>query len=139
MYLNAFRIRLALMAAGVLVGILYMLMTGGAGLGKGSAIIIHFGMEPEVFEGCEVIIDDIPAGTLTRVGATFQNGFKVKPGEHIVRLVHPEYDCVPTRVTTVAGSMGAMLRLDFRSSYNANQQEELKICFEGGRDLLTAK
>lgn len=135
MYLNAFRIRLSLMGAGLLVIGIFLLMGGSLGLDRQTAIIIHFGIEPDEFAGCEVLIDNILVGTLQPVGRTYQNGFKVPAGEHVVELIHPEFRCLPTRVTTVKGASGAHLRVDFGSESLSTGRLETVIYLEGGRTV----
>jgi hypothetical protein len=136
MYLNAFRIRLSLMAAGLIVVGIFIMMGGSLGLDRKTAIIIHFGIEPQEFTGCEVMIDSVLVGRLQPVGRTYQNGFKVPAGEHLVELIHPEYRCLPTQVTTVRGASGAHLRVDFDSHRLSTGKYETVIYLEGGRRVI---
>jgi hypothetical protein len=90
-----------------------------SGLGKQNTavIIIEFGVAPAEFEGLEVVIDDEVVGTLKKLGARTQTGFKVAEGDHVVCVRHPELPCEPARVTSGFGGQRVMLMADFASRY----------------------
>jgi hypothetical protein len=125
MQLNIVRIRLGAAIAGILVVGIYLMGGGSLTPGSKSAILIQFGMYPEVFEGCDVLIDGEVVGTLRRVGANCQNGFSVKDGEHTVEIRHAEIGCRPAKVTTGAGASHVMLIADFTDVYRDGKSESV--------------
>ncbi|MCA9726402.1 MAG: hypothetical protein KC729_01885 [Candidatus Eisenbacteria bacterium] len=119
---------IASMASGILV--IAMLAMSGVIRGSRSAVVIEWGMAPEILEGCEVEIDGEVAGTLRHVGAASRTGFEVKDGTHTIAILHPEYDCEPRSVTT-GGALNqqVMLVADVGSETLADGSTELYICF----------
>jgi hypothetical protein len=51
MFLNAFRIRLTLMGAGILTLVISLAMGGRTGPSKDGVVMIEFGMYPDEFTG----------------------------------------------------------------------------------------
>jgi hypothetical protein len=121
MFLNLFRIRIGVMITGILLAGMYF--AGGGSFGNKPVIQIEFGMWPEEFEGCEVMIDDEVAGTLRRFGNAFRTGFEVKDGKHTVKLVHPELPSEPVTVTSGAGGRTVLLIADVHDVYRDGRSE----------------
>jgi hypothetical protein len=114
MYLNAIRIRAALMVAGVLVTAMFFAF--GGKFGPQPVVQIEFGMYPEVFQGLTVEIDGKPAGRLQMMGAANRTGFIVKEGTHTVRVVHPLYSSVERSVDVRANGRPVLLILDLQAN-----------------------
>ena len=127
MYLNAIRIRAALMIAGVLTTILYFAL--GGRLGPQPVVQIEFGMYPEVFQGMTVEIDGKPVGTLRPMGAGNRNGFIVKEGHHTVRVIHPLYASIVREVDVKADGKPVLLILDLQATVDARGKSETAIAF----------
>ena len=104
------RIRIAVIASGILVVLFWMMASGNE-----SVILVEFGIAPEVLEGAQVFIDDEAVGELKRMGARTQTGFKVKDGDHTIRLEVEGYGSKPTRVTSGFGGAEVRLMADFES------------------------
>jgi len=117
MQLNLARLRLGAAVAGLLLVGIYLMGGGSLTPGSKSAIQIEFGMYPEVFEGCDVVIDSQVVGTLRRVGGAFRNGFPVKDGDHTVELRSTRFGSRPSRVTTGAGASHVLLIADIVDEY----------------------
>jgi hypothetical protein len=129
MFLNAFRMRLALLGAGVLVMLLWLAL-GGSFSGPGPIIFIEFGGYPDDFLGCEVMIDDQPAGRLTKMGSAFRTGFAVDEGAHEVWIHHPEIPCKPITVHLERGAHpNIQLFPDFTTMQLDGGQSETVITF----------
>ncbi len=122
MYLNAFRIRMGLIIAGVLTMGIYVLAGGSLTPGAKPVIQIEFGIEPDEFIGSTVLIDGEAAGELKPFGRSWRTGFRVEEGKHTVEVVHPRYRCIPTRVTSGYGGRNVLLVLDFHSEYDSETQ-----------------
>ena len=120
MYLNAIRIRAALMVAGVLVTALYVAF--GGKFGPQPVVQIEFGMYPEVFNGLTVEIDGKPAGKLQMFGAANRTGFIVKEGSHTIRVLHPMYASVERTVDVRANGRPVLLILDLQANAAASGQ-----------------
>jgi hypothetical protein len=103
MYLNAFRIRLALMGAGILTLLVYVAMGGRLGPSNDGVVQVEFGTYPEAFEGLQVAIDGQPAGELRRLGAATRTGFQVEEGSHELRLITSRFVSRPRQVNVSAG------------------------------------
>jgi len=112
MYLNAFRIRVALIGAGILTTLIYLALGGRFGPGNNGAIQIEYGMYPEEFQGAEVLIDGAVAGTLKPFGSATRTGFEVQAGEHVVRIRHPKFASRERKVQIKPGG-GTLLILNF--------------------------
>ena len=112
---NWARLWLGMIGAGVVTMAVFFMM-GGSFVPTKGAIQIDFGMDDENFVGLEVEIDGEVAGKLKYFGAMTRSGFEVDPGEHEVRVRHPEYRCEPVRVEVEAGE-GALLLLDYQTAY----------------------
>lgn len=80
-------------------------------------ILVEFGTAPELLEGAEVVIDGEVAGTLRRMGARTQTGFRVAEGRHEVFLRMEGYPSDTTRVTTGFGGGQVRLMADFVDRY----------------------
>jgi len=130
MYLNAFRIRVALIGAGILTTIIYLAMGGRFGPGSKGAIQIEYGMYPDEFQGAEVLIDGQVAGTLKPFGSATRTGFEVTQGEHVVRIRHPRIASSERRVEIKAGS-GVLLILNIGSEMSATGGDRPTITFDG--------
>ena len=127
MYLNAIRIRAALMLAGVLAAILYFAM--GGRLGPQAVVQIEFGMYPEVFQGMTVEIDGKPVGHLRPLGSASRNGFVVKEGHHTVRVTHPLYASIVRQVDVRADGRPVLLILDLQPTVDSRGKSETAIAF----------
>lgn len=95
------RWRLAWLAAGAVVVILWRVASGGA---SGHVVQIQFGAVPEL-EGATVLIDQERAGTLAKRGSRTVTGFRVGNGEHLVQVGLEGCPGEPARVGT--GEFGA--------------------------------
>ena len=115
MVLNALRIRLALMAMGLVGVIVFMALGGRFGPGDKGVIQIDYSIEPRQFAGVEVVIDGQPAGTLRPFGNACRTGFEVKKGLHQVVVQSPDFNCEPRRVDVDAGR-SVLLILDVQES-----------------------
>lgn len=129
MYLNAFRIRLALMGAGVLAMCLYLLAGGRLGPGNQGVIAIEYGAYPDLFEGLQVAIDGEAAGVLKPLGASTRTGFAVKEGRHLVRVNAEQYGC-RGRIVNVESGHTIMLVLDIGSTATADGAVKPEIYFQ---------
>lgn len=103
------RFRVAILAVGALLAALWF----GFGGGESAVILIEFGISPQDLVGTEVVIDGEVAGTLERMGSRTQTGFRVKDGDHVVTLRHPELRTRQTRVTSGFGGERVLLVVDF--------------------------
>ena len=112
MFLNSWRIRLGAIGGGIILMVTWMVCGGSMVPGSEPRILIEFGTEPDVFAGLEVEIDGKVAGKLERIGQTTRTAFKVTPGAHTVRVLHPEFGCRPAQVTADIPGMSTMLLLD---------------------------
>jgi len=112
MFLNIFKVRLALAVAGLVV--LGGYLAAGGGFGSKSTISIEYGMYPREFAGLQVEIDGKVVGTLKGFGNATRTAFAVKDGRHTVRVLHPDLECLPRTVTSGAGGRNVMLILDYR-------------------------
>lgn len=126
--IDAMRTRLALMAAGALVFLMYMAAGRHLGGGHTGSILIEYGAYPREFEGCEVEIDGGVAGRLKGFGAMTRAGFQVKEGRHRVRVLRPGYASI-ARTVEVASGHPVLLVLDLQESLSAQGQQPAAICF----------
>jgi hypothetical protein len=130
MYLNAFRIRLSLIGAGVLVMLVYLIAGGSLNPHSKAVILIDYTMYADDFDGREVLIDGEIAGTLRRFGGAFKTGFEVETGDHSVQIIHPAYRCPAKRVTTGPGGWTVHLIPDFASTRGPDGESETIIVFQ---------
>ncbi len=112
MFLDASKIRVVFMIAGLVLGGVWFAMVGTGG---GSTILVDFGMYPDDFLGCEVEIDGEVVGELKMFGNATRTGFAVKDGKHVVRVLHPEYASDAIEVDTGTGARSVSIILDFQS------------------------
>ena len=127
MHLSYSKMVFAFMVLGITVFAGYLLAGGERVPGQHAGVVIQFGMEPDVLEGCTVLVDGEPAGTLKRLGNNFRTAFAMESGEHIIEVLHPDYDCEPIEVTT-GGALGAVhLIVDFESRRLAGGEEEVYL------------
>lgn len=110
MFLNVFKVRLAMALAGIIVLVGYV--AAGGSFGGKSSIIIDFGMYSRDLEGARVEIDGEVAGTLQMFGQATRTAFAVKDGEHTVRILHPDLAGHPQTVITGVGGRDVMLIAD---------------------------
>ena len=104
MYLDALRIRLSLMAMGLVALLTFVALGGRIGPGSRSTVIIDYSIEPRLFEGAEVVIDGESAGLLHLLGSHPRTGFEVKKGVHEVRLAVRGFACRPRRIDVARGN-----------------------------------
>jgi hypothetical protein len=129
MFLNSMRIRLGMIATGIILSGAYF-MCGGMNGSKNTSIQIEFGMYPNEFLGSQVEIDGQPAGELKKFGNALRTGFLVKEGEHEVAIVHPKLDSEICTVETEKGRP-VVLILDIAEQYNAEDgTSEAMIVFQ---------
>lgn len=130
MVLNAFRIRLALIGAGILSMGIYLAMGGHFGPGHKGAIRIIYGANPDLFQGLRVEIDGEVAGVLKPFGSNTTTGFEVSEGDHIVRVLHPTMKS-KSRTVHIDGGGGATLILDVLDTYTRGAGGQTVIGFQG--------
>lgn len=106
--------RLAVVAVGLILAVGWGLSQSGE---DPYVILVEFGMAPEILEGAEVVIDGEVAGTLRRMGARTQTGFRVPEGSHEVFLRLDSYPPDTTRITTGFGGGQVRLIADFSDRY----------------------
>ena len=112
MFLNSWRIRLGAMGAGIVLMVTWMVWGGSMLPGSEPRVLIEFGADPDQFAGLDVEIDGQVAGKLEQIGQATRTAFKVSPGAHTVRVLHPEFGCRPAEVTADTPGMSTMLLLD---------------------------
>lgn len=128
MYLNAIRIRAALMVGGVLTMVMFFAF--GGRFGPQPVVQIEFGAYPEVFQGMAVEIDGKPAGILRPLGALNRTGFIVKQGHHTIRIVHPLYVSAERTVDVEANGRPVLLILDLQPALNGRGKTQTAIAFQ---------
>lgn len=130
MELNAMRIRLGLMGAGMVTLLIYVAMGGKLGPSHQGTVLVDFSMYPDDFSGSVVQIDGEPAGTLRAVGAQYRNGFAVDAGPHEISLVNPRFPS-GRRTLEVGAGRTVMLILNYAETRGANGRPETVISFDG--------
>jgi hypothetical protein len=113
----------------VVVVLVIFFMMGGRFTPETGAIQIDFSMDEKTFVGLEVEIDGEVVGELKHFGAMMRSGFEVEPGEHEVRVLHPEFRCEPARVEVEAGE-GVLLLLDYGSVASSYNRSETVLTFQ---------
>jgi hypothetical protein len=116
------------LGAGVVTLAIFFLMGGSFTPSKG-AIQIDFSLDEKLFAGLDVEIDGEVVGKLKPFGAMMRSGFEVEPGEHEVRVLHPEFRCEPARVEVEAGE-GVLLLLDYGSVTSSYNRSETVLTFQ---------
>ena len=114
--LRTLRWRAAISIAGAVLVVGWVFATG-----RTSHIIqIDYNWAREFLDSSTVEIDGDSVGILQRYGRSqFITGFKVEPGEHVVRIVHDECEGVPERVTIESdGSRLEVLMADVDDGYS---------------------
>ena len=96
-----------------------------------AGIVINFAMYPEEFEGLEVEIDGEVAGRLERFGAQTTTKFLVPRGDHLVRVLHPEMDCPPRKVTADNRAMAVHLMLDIMETVDEDGRYRSLLTLDG--------
>jgi len=129
-FLNAFRIRLALMGAGILTLVIYLAMGGRLGPSKDGVVMIEFGMYPDEFTGAVVQVDGQPLGELKPISAQYRNAFRIKPGVHELgletrRAMKGRY---PFEIKT---GQTVMLILNFGETVGGGGKLEPVVTFDG--------
>lgn len=101
---------------GIILGItvVFLFLMMGGSLSTPCIIQIDFSMYPEEFEGLDVQIDGEIVGKLQKYGQRSVSGFEVNKGIHFVRIVSPELECPPQKVTVDDGEKIRFI-LDFGS------------------------
>jgi len=108
--------RFASWRVGILISGILLIVLWWATLGRNPCVIqIEFGIDPRGFEGLPVVIDGEVVGRLQRMGAATRTGFKVKDGDHTIRLQHPRLPSEPAHVTSGVGGRTVMLLADYQS------------------------
>jgi len=113
MQLNALHMRLGAIAAGILLAGFFVV--SGGSFGDENVIQLDFSTYPDDFEGSGVEIDGKVVGKLKRYGRAMRSGFEVAPGEHVVRIAHPTFDCDPIHVRLERPGQKVRIVLDFES------------------------
>jgi hypothetical protein len=116
MFLNSWRMRLGLIAAGILLAGTWLICGGGLTPGAETGILIEFGADPDRFAGMDVEVDGRIVGKLERLGQATRTAFALDPGEHDVRIVHPEFNTIPARVSCNTPGIKPMLVLNYADS-----------------------
>ena len=120
MYLNSIHMRVGAIAAGVLLLAGYMMF--GGSMGNEMIVQLDFSLYPELFEGSRVEIDGKLVGELKTYGQANRSGFEVNKGEHVVRIVHPEFGCEPRTVNMELPGQKTRLMLDLQELYNSSDR-----------------
>ena len=118
MHLNLMHLRIASMVGGVIL-IGFFLISGGS-FGGETIVQLDFSMYPELFEGAEVEIDGKIVGELKTYGQANRSGFEVSKGEHTIRIVHPEIDCMPAKVVLDKPGQKVRFMLDIQEFYDSD-------------------
>lgn len=126
MDLDAFRIRLAFMAAGLIALAIYVMAGGRLGPSNKGTVLIEYGAYPEAFEGLQIAIDGEPAGTLKSIGAQTRTAFAVKEGSHRITVVGAKFACQPREVDVKSGGT-VMLLLEVAGSASAANPGKMPI------------
>jgi hypothetical protein len=129
MQLNAFRIRLALMAAGLVVALIYLAATGQIGGKPHGTIAIEWGAYLDEFAGLSVEVDGRYAGKLTYLGARATTGFEVAEGSHSVRVVGSKWNSVP-RTVDVRRDHTSRFLLDAQETMGADGQSKPAVVLQ---------
>jgi len=116
MALNSRHIRAGAIGAGIIVVAAFLLF--GGPFSSPCVVSIDFGMYPGDFEGCEVEINGKVVGKLERYGQATRTGFRLRKGEHEVRILHPEFDSELIPVTVAKSGDQARLLLDLIQTYD---------------------
>jgi hypothetical protein len=111
-FLNSWRLRLWVMAAGILVAIGWSIFGGSIFPGSDCKVLIEFGSDPATFTGVAVEVDGRIAGRLEQVGATTRTAFPVACGTHRVRVLHPEFEPADLQIDANIPGVATMLLLD---------------------------
>lgn len=111
------RWRIAWLAAGALVVVLWRVAGGRAG---GHIVQIQFGAVPEL-EGATVVIDHEAAGTLQRRGSRTVTGFRVGEGDHLVQVGTQTCPGEPARVSTGFGAGNLVLLAEMEDRWVGGQ------------------
>jgi hypothetical protein len=111
MFLDAMRLRLSLMAAGLVALVVVSLSGGWFGPRNANTLTIDYAIDTRAFEGAQVEVDGRIVGTLAPTAHAARTVFMVGKGLHAVRVLHPDYACAPRRVD-VSGGSGELLMLE---------------------------
>ena len=94
--MRSLRWRAAISVVGVLFVIYWVVASGGTSY----IVQIDYNWARDFLEGSVVEIDGHSVGVLQRYGRSgYVTGFEVEPGDHTVRVVHPNCEGVPEDVT----------------------------------------
>jgi hypothetical protein len=121
MRLDAIRIRVMMMSAGLLTVLIFLIASGRIGGRPHGMIAIEWGAYPEAFAGLDVEVDGQVVGKLTYLGARAASGFEVAEGPHEVRVVGPKWRSVPRKVE-VRRDHTSRFMLDVQESVGADGQ-----------------
>ena len=116
MFLNSWRMRLGLIAAGVLLTGAYLIFGGRPLLGADTGVLIEFGADPDRFAGMDVEVDGRIVGKLEQFGQTTRTAFPLPAGEHTVRVVHSDFNSIPAKVSCDTPGIKPMLILNYADS-----------------------
>jgi len=108
--------RTGAISAGVLLLGAYLVF--GGTFDSPRMISLDFGMEPDLLEGCDVEIDGTVVGKLVRHDQSTRMAFEVTRGAHVVRVLHPNFDSLPARVTVRRSGEKARLIVDLTQHYD---------------------
>ena len=90
-------------------------------------VVIEWGAYPEEFEGKTVEIDGKPAGELKKFGEATRTAFLVDKGNHLVRVVHPGFDCPPVKVAAELSGQRIMLLLEVGEMMSTTGKPQLTL------------
>lgn len=120
---------MGLMGAGAVTMALFLMMGGSMFPGDKGIVQIEFGIYPEELEGCEVEVDGEIVGKLQYFGAATRTGYELEEGDHMVRVIHPEFRMEPYRVEVTSGQTHLFL-LDIGGARTADGEEYSALYFQ---------
>lgn len=127
MFLNALRIRIGMVVAGVLLAVGYASFGHSLFPSTQARILIEFGSDPDNFAGLEVEIDGQVVGQLERIGQATRTAFPVEPGQHQVRVLGPAFDSAPATIDAPNPGMSTMVLLEYAETPGTNGRPALTL------------
>ena len=127
MFLNALRIRIGMVVAGLLLAIGWAAFGHSLFPSTQARILIEFGGDPDNFTGLDVEIDGRVVGRLERIGQATRTAFPVEPGTHQVRVVGPAFDSAPAPIDAPDPGTSTMVLLEYAESPGTSGRPALTL------------